>query len=712
MMRNSIDLYKAIEFLPNLLDKYPSEFMPLVIRLATYLIDEDGLVRQERRAKLSQAVQNFINEDDNTSQKESVEDSAWPLEDYSSVWYSESKNHDKEQLITLIQQTVTQWVQKREVEKVKLATKMLLPRRLAIFPTVLIHCLRQDVATWQEELLNILSNEVFYRRMSCWYELGEALKVALPHASDEWVDNWIRAVESALLYDEKKIARLTFFACCPEERLPQRIRDELSDARTQNIPLENRPLFRMGKVFSRDAFEMDLETVDDVDLRETLRRLRELDTKSLNDPLNEADAEMANQLVLKILRGDFDILRKCTEATTVNQFVESKIREEIGFIDPYNLAFGLAAHLIRDNQANEEVKQRAEQRAWNTLSQAVPSHYTEEPSPDRFSAIPNDMFGHSVEVLAYLIRYQPTPKHCDKYLELIRHKNGEVRWTALLHLPSPKGKVEWYCNILKERAENEWLANCLDFVCRYLCHLTRFRDTLNFAIETIGILLTRLTSAEQSNIQAPNECLKQLAEFFGSAVSVPDCPRDFYDWALACARGEFGHDALMSSVFGTKEGLIIRNEDIAWNQVRKLYKTALAHIEPQELTHASIWITSPLKDNKHPEMFEELLPILRILASKSTGMMLFSFSRDLETHLQKYPVECLDIFEIVTSQERQKLTEDWDGSSLGIDTTAEILQELDPFVPKEHRERLGECIGRLAKLENPTAQKHLLTFEL
>ena len=39
------------------------------------------------------------------------------------------------------------------------------------------------------------------------------------------------------------------------------------------------------------------------------------------------------------------------------------------------MALSLAAHLIRDNQANEEVKQLAEQLAWNSLSQVVPAYY-------------------------------------------------------------------------------------------------------------------------------------------------------------------------------------------------------------------------------------------------------------------------------------------------------------------------------------------------
>ena len=104
---------------------------------------------------------------------------------------------------------------------------------------------------------------------------------------------------------------------------------------------------------------------------------------------------------------------------------------------------------------------------------------------------------------------------------------------ALRNFHCPKEKLDWYCDILKERAENEWLACCLELVCRKLCHLTQFTDTLNFAIETIGTLLARLTSGEQSNIQTPNECIKQLAEFFGSVVSIPDFPKEFYNWALA-----------------------------------------------------------------------------------------------------------------------------------------------------------------------------------
>ena len=170
----------------------------------------------------------------------------------------------------------------------------------------------------------------------------------------------------------------------------------------------------------------------------------------------------------------------------------------------------------------------------------------------------------------------------------------------------------------------------------------------------------------------------------------------------------------MSSIFGTKEGLIARTGTIAWGQIRTLYETALNHIEPPELERASLWITSPLDDSKHPEMFEELLPVLKVLASKSTGKMLFSFSRDLKPHLQKHPIECLEIFEIVTSQDSRKLIEDWDASRLGIDSTAEALQELDPSVPKEHRERLKKCIEGLAQPElgNPIAQKHLLKFVL
>ena len=706
-MRN-IDLPRTAEFLPNLLDKYPAEFMPLVIRMATYLIDKDNEKREERRAKLKRAVKNFVAEDNNANQKESVEDSDWPQEDYSYAWYSGPKGFNKGRLITLIQETVEQWVQKQKVEKVKLAIEILLPRRLTIFPTVLIHCLRQDAATWQKELLNILSDEVLYRRMSCWYELREALKLVLPHASDEWVDNWIRTVELAFPGNEKNIARLKIFACCPEERLLQRIREELSNARAQGISLDNQPLYGGVEVFySRD----DLETIDGVEIRETLRLLRELNSKSLNDPLSEADAAIANQLVSKVLRGDFELKLKHTEPATANQWIESKIREVIGSIDPYNMALSLAAHLIRDNQANEEVKQLAEQLAWRSLSQTVPSYYKEEPPPDRFSSIPSDLFGNSIEVLAHLIRYEPTTKRCDKYLELIRHKNGDVRWTALLHLHCPKGKLEWYCDILKERAEKEWLYCCLDLICRDLCHLTWFKDTLNFAIETIGTLLARLTSGEQSNIQTPNECIKQLAEFFGSAVSVPGCPREFYKWALACARGEFGHDALMSSVFGTKEGLVGRAGEVAWDQVRALYKMALAHIEPQGLERASLWITSPLKDNKHPEMFKELLPVLKELAAKSTGRMLFHFSGHLKGHLQKHPVECLEIFDIVTLQDARKLTEGYD-SDLGIERTAEVLQELDSFIPKAHRERLRKCIERLAELGNPTAQQYLLKLVL
>ncbi|MBC8457420.1 MAG: hypothetical protein H8D67_05425, partial [Deltaproteobacteria bacterium] len=595
----------------------------------------------------------------------------------------------------------------REEEKVKLAIKILRPRRLAIFPTVLIHCLRQDFVTWQGELLNILSNEVFYHRMSCWYELGEALKLALPHASDDWVDNWIRTLESALPDNENNIARLKFFACCPEERLPPHIREELSDARSQGISLENKPLFYRGEFSIGDEPAIDLKTIDDVELREAIRTLLVIGNKSLDGPLSDVDVAKANHHILKILRVDFEPKRKHMEATTINQLIESKI------IDPYNMALGRAAQLIRENQANEEVKQLAEQLAWRNLSREVPSYYQEEPKPDKYKGMPGGLFSNSIAVLAYLIRYEPTTKRCDKYLELVRHSNGDVRWTALLNLQSPKGKVEWYCDILKERAENEWLACCLALVCRGLCHLTQsqFKDTRDSSIEIIGILLARLTSGEQLNIQTPNECIKQLAEFFGSVVSAQDCPKEFYDWALACAQGEFGHDALISSISGIRKGLVRRTGEVAWDKIRTLYQTAIAHIEPQELVHASLWITGSLKDSKHPEMFEELLPVLKELAA-STGGMFFSFSGDLKTHLRKHPVEYLEIFEIITLQERQKPTEDWDGSSLGIDSTAEVLQELDPFVPQTHRERLKKCIERLAELGNSTAQKHLLEFVL
>lgn len=701
-MENSIDLYRAIQLLPDLLDKYPAEFMPLAIRLATYLIDQYNEEFQKRRTRLSQAAPNLITEDNN-SQEESIEDSDWPLEDSSHIWYSESKNDDKEKIITIIRDTVKRWIKEQEIEKVKLAIKLLYRRKLAIFPTVLIHCLRQEPVKWKKELLDILSNEVLYRRRSCWYEVGEALKSVLPHATDKWIDSWISTVESALPHNGEKIARLVFFACCPEKHLPKRIRDEISDVRSQNISLENKPLFGGVEWFSRDAFEADLETIDSAEVHEILRILRELYSKSLNNSLNESDAKTGNQLVSKILKGDFELKRKDTNNT------EPKIHEEIDFIDPYNMALSLSVHLIRDKQANEEVKQLAEQLAWESLSEEIPSYYQEEPAPDKYKGIPSDRFSNSIAVLGNIIKYQPTNERCDKYLELINHKNGDIRWMALWYLPIPKDKLEWYCEILKERAKIEWLNCCLHFICRNLCRLSQFPETEHFAIKTIELLLNRLST--DSNIQTPNESFKQLAEFFGSAISMPGCPKEFNGWALNCAQSQFGNDALMSSVSGTKNGLVTRinkNMEVDWYRVRKIYKTAITHInDSQDLTQVTLWIAHPLEDIRHSEMFEELLPVLKDLAARANDKMLFNFSRYFKNHLQKHPVECLEIFDIVTSQE---LTGDTDRSGLGIQDTAEVLQELDAFVPKAHRERLRECIERLAKIGNSTAQKHLLKF--
>ena len=306
--------------------------------------------------------------------------------------------------------------------------------------------------------MDILSNEVLYRRRACWYEVSEALKSVLPHATDEWIDSWINTVESALPHNGEKIARLVFFACCPEERIPKRIRDEISDVRSQDISLENRPLFGGVEWFSRDGFESDLETIDSIELRDILRILRELYSKSLNNPLNESDAKTGNNLVSKILKGDFELKRKDTNNA------EAKIHEEIDLIDPCNMALSLSVHLIRDKQANEEVKQLAEHLARESLSEEIPSYYQEEPSPDKYQGIPSDRFSNSIAVLGNIIKYQPTNERCDKYLELINHKNGDIRWIALWYLPVPKGRLEWYREILKERAKKEWLICCLRLV--------------------------------------------------------------------------------------------------------------------------------------------------------------------------------------------------------------------------------------------------------